>query len=459
MAPVVVVGAGPSGLAIALRLVDHGVDVVVVERADRVGGRVYTARDRAFSIEHGPAGILDGAPDTRALLGALGSHAPTVVPSASTVSRRYLVTGGKPRALPSGPLGLLFGSALSLRERLSLLREPFVPRRSDPAPETVAAFTRRRFGDALATRLAQPMVLGVFGGDYAALELDSAFPFLRDYEHEHGSVLRGVVAEARSRRRRGEARARLISFEGGMGALPAAMAAKLGDRVRLSREVVSVDALADDPVTGNLTVQLRDGIRLACRHLVLATEPDAAASLTKTVDATLSDQLSAIPSTPIASVHLAWPRAAIAHPLDGFGVLSPRQEGLRTMGVLFMSSIFPTASAAPAGTVLLRVMVGGANDPQALDLDDETLLSATQREVSTLLRISGAPTFRHLVRWPRAIAQYPLGHAHLRVDLESRARARHITVAGTALHGVGVNDVIRDATRVVERLLAGELPR
>ncbi len=444
---VLVVGAGPAGLSTAFALSERGVDVTVLERSATIGGRVRTLRSGGYALELGPAGILDDAPDTQALLRRLGEAAPRTITASAAVSRRWILRGGRLRALPTGLGSLLFGDALSLGERVALLREPFVPRASVP-DETVAAFARRRFGDSLARGLAQPMVVGVFGGDYEHLELVSAFPKVAALEQDHGGVLRGLRAEASARRRAGQARARLTTFAGGMGALPTALGARLGERVRLGAEVVGLERSQ-----GRTRVRLQDGELLEADRIVLAGAPDEALPLLAPLDAALSELLRAIPMSAIASVSLAWRREELAHALDGFGLLVPMGEGRKTIGVLFMTSIFPDAAQAPAGEVLLRVMLGGPNDPGLHALDDESILRFARDEVGALLGATTPPRFAHLQRWPRAIPQYVVGHAARALEIEARLATLDAHLVGTSLHGVGVNDVLRDAARLVDRLV------
>lgn len=72
MERVVVIGGGFAGLAAATELVDRGLDVLVLEARDRVGGRVWSERVRAPGgapalIERGAEFILDGYEVMRAL--------------------------------------------------------------------------------------------------------------------------------------------------------------------------------------------------------------------------------------------------------------------------------------------------------------------------------------------------------------------------------------------------------
>ena len=70
----------------------------------------------------------------------------------------------------------------------------------------------------------------------------------------------------------------------------------------------------------------------------------------------------------------------------------------------------PAENPTTAMYVLLRAFVGGALHQQHCELGDGDLLTAVMRDLRELLRIQGEPTMVRIHRWPKAMAQYVLGH-------------------------------------------------
>ncbi len=92
--------------------------------------------------------------------------------------------------------------------------------------------------------------------------------------------------------------------------------------------------------------------------VVEAAPAHAAAGHFGALDAGLGERLAQIPFAPMVVLALGFPRAAVAHDLDGFGMLVPSREKKMLLGSLWTSSIFP--GRAPTGQVLIRCMAGGS---------------------------------------------------------------------------------------------------
>src|SRR5205085_10924474 len=179
-----------------------------------------------------------------------------------------------------------------------------------------------------------------------------------------------------------------------------------------------------------------------------------AAELVKPLDAPMAEAYRAIPVAGVVAVSLGWRRDEVSHPLAGFGFLVPRREGVRLLGSIWMSSTFPGGHQAPEGYVLLRCLIGGAHDPEAAGLGDEDLVAIARDGLARTIGLTIAPRSVHVQKWRRGIAQYEVGHARRAQLIEERGRAMALEATGAALHGVGVNDVIRDAGVVAERIAA-----
>ncbi|MDQ3258170.1 MAG: protoporphyrinogen oxidase, partial [Acidobacteriota bacterium] len=184
----------------------------------------------------------------------------------------------------------------------------------------------------------------------------------------------------------------------------------------------------------------------------LALPAHAAAGLLRDVDATLASELGGIEYASTATVNLAYRRADIPHPLDGFGFVVPFVERRTTLACTFSSVKF--AGRAPDGYALLRAFVGGALQPETFALDEEALTHAVREDLRDLLGIEHLPLFALVEKWPRSMAQYHLGHiARVERIRQRLSNFPTLQLAGNAYGGAGIPDCIRGGEAAAEQLL------
>ena len=166
----------------------------------------------------------------------------------------------------------------------------------------------------------------------------------------------------------------------------------------------------------------------------------------------LADALKAIPYSSINVVALGYRTADIPRPLDGYGYLVTRPEGLATLGVVWESSLFP--GRAPEGLALLRVFLGGARAPAAAALDRNGAVALARAELPAVMGIDAEPARTWMFHWPGAIAQYTVGHAERLAAIRARLAAHPgLDVCGTSYDGVSFNhgDCLWRAAGTIDR--------
>jgi len=444
-ADVAVVGGGISGLVCALGIEQQGGRVVVLEAEAWPGGCIGTSHEHGYLLEYGPNSALDTTPLIATLLDTLGISAERI-PANPQAGNRYVVRNGVLHALPLSPLALLATPLFSIGAKLRLLREPFIAKGAPDGEESVADFVRRRLGDEFLDYAINPFVGGVYAGDPRALSVGAAFPRLRELEQTHGSLIRGQLFGARARQRNPEKSkqsAPMFTFGGGMQALTDALARRLG-RLETGTRVTRITVDAGGFVLDAASAHSHRSCRV--RSVVLAVPAWIAAGLMEPLSAVAAQALAAIPYPPLAVVHSAYPRGAVAHPLDGFGMLVPEREDRRILGTLFSSTLFP--GRAPEGRHLLTTFIGGTRQPALARLDEAEITAIAQAEHAALLGTSAKPEFARVRRWARAIPQYNIGHAARISRLEQAEHALPgLFFCANYRGGVSVGDCIKSADR------------
>ena len=153
--------------------------------------------------------------------------------------------------------------------------------------------------------------------------------------------------------------------------------------------------------------------------MIVATESHVASRLLRYVDPATAALLADVTYASSATIALAYRRADIPHPLDGFGFVVPRVERRALLACTFSSVKYP--GRAPEGMALLRCFLGGALDERALERGDDDLTATARAELRDALGVTAEPLLVRVRRWPHAMPQYRVGHLD-RVDAIERAR-------------------------------------
>jgi oxygen-dependent protoporphyrinogen oxidase len=454
MAHIAVVGGGAAGLTAALGVRRNEHRVTLFEAGDRVGGVIRTVRQHGFLGDLGPNSMLAPPPAVRSLLRDLGISQ-SQLDSSAAARRRYVIRGGRPRAMPASGFAFLTTPLLSFRSKVRLLAEPFNRSRPSSAEESLAELVRRRLGQDLVDYALNPLVAGVYAGDPEQLSSIHSMPILGSLEARYGSLLGGAIRMMRERRSdRKEPEGRLFSFHDGMETLPRALASSLAPDLRLRTRVTKLA-----PIEGSWLLTL-DGPGGPVRQLfdaVICAAPAHALATMEFEGRELESwrSLERVRYTPIAVVVSGYQRDDVTHPLDGFGALVPEVEHRETLGTLFSSTLF--TGRAPEGHVTLTTFVGGARQPELALAGEATITAAVERDLRDLLGARGTPVFRVVQVWPRAIPQYNLGYSNNTAAMDRIENANPgLFLAGSYRNGVSVGDVMTSgalAARAAHSLL------
>lgn len=300
----------------------------------------------------------------------------------------------------------------------------------------------------------------------------------------------------------------LGSFKKGLQALPRAVAAKLGDeRVALGLTLRKIGKAAGGGYTctfagadgsevavgcraAALTIPSHaygeilqglpgsealmaalNSVRWVARAHSLRTARTAAPLRARPRDRRRPHSLRALLAAPaparnsypaVASVTLAYPSSELkpVHrgSLAGFGHLIPRTQGVRTLGAIWSSSLFP--ERAPEGQTMVLSYIGGSRDPALGELPEEQIVQIVDADLKRVLLKDGTtikPTVLGCKVWPKAIPQYEKGHGAVLAAIEAfEAKNPGLFLGGNYRTGVAFGDCVAfgadEAARIAKAL-------
>jgi len=347
---------------------------------------------------------------------------------------------------PSRMWPFITSDIFSLAGKARMAADLFLPRKNTngTTDESLASFVRRRLGVEALDRMAQPMVGGIYTADPETLSLRATLPRFLEMERNHRSLILAMLRQGRAQKS-GTSGARyslFLSFDRGVQVLVDALTQINADfRVNTRAQKLTFDQ--------GWTITTDKDEVFKADAVCLAVPAYIAASL---LTGELADKLRRINYASTATINFGYRRAAIAHPLNGFGFVVPFIEKRSLIACTFSSVKF--SGRAPEGHVLLRAFAGGALQAEIFALEESELAARVEEDLRELLGINEAPLFVETAKWERSMPQYEVGHLDRVNEIEKLVnQLPGLTLAGNSYRGAGIPDCIRSGESAAEAMI------
>lgn len=466
----VVIGAGITGLAAALELTEQvpGHQVVVLEAADRVGGKLRAGEVAGVTVDVGAESVLARRPEAVALIERIGLVDQVVHPH--TTAAQIATRGGlhplPARTLMGIPADPQTAAGVLTPQEVARASAEILPDQPPSAPDiSVGDFVEQRLGAAVVDRLVEPLLGGVYAGDARLTSVAAALPMLLSAYRDATSLTAAIAAvmpEVTGTMSRPPV---FAGLRGGLHQLAATAADTLAGRgVTLLTGTTAREIRRHGPgwqiITGPVPAP-----NVVEAEAVLITVPAAATARLLSPHSTLAgDILGAVESASMAVVTFAF-RTAELPDLPGSGLLVPPAEGRYIKASTFSACKWQWveqagrgAGAAGEDLTLLRTSLGRHRQERDLQVEDAVLVQRSLDDLAQILAAPiPAPVDQHVQRWGGGLPQYFVGHTSRMAQVAAEvAQLSRVEVAGAVYQGVGIPACIASGQSAAQRLLAAD---
>jgi len=444
------------GLVAALELARAGASVILLEKGNTPGGVITTHREGDWLLEYGPNSMSFIRDDeTHQFLKEL-NLVDLVTCRPLREHDRYIWRGGRLRRVPVSPLQVLRKNALSRRSIIRAGLGSFRPHPKLSSDISIGAYFSPLVGRPVVEQVLAPALAGIYAADPFALSLEAVMPRLHEAARQSTSLI-GTIRTMKKQTQKVSASSStdrqprvLASFHDGMTTVTE----------RLAHEILSAGgeietgfaAKSISPTEKRGWIVKSDaGREIEALRLVCALPAYAAAPLLADQAPDSAQALKRIYYAPMTVVHVGVREADVSVTLPGFGYLATRNNGVRSLGMIWSDRIFP--GRAPEGHRLFTTFLGGQVDPLVNELPDTELLEAVFNDLRTVMKWRGsAPAFCKLTRHQHAIPLMEVGHpARIRAAIQHQPANFWLT--GNYVAGVSLPACIKAGKSVAEEVM------
>lgn len=449
---VIIIGAGLTGLTMALYLKKAGVNFLIIDKMGKAGGVIQTISERGFVYETGPNTGVVSHPEMTELFEDLAGKC-TLENADPNAKRRLIWKDNQWHALPSGLWSAITTPLFTWFDKFRICGEPFRAKGTDPN-ETLAELVKRRLGKSFLDYAIDPFISGIYAGDPNKLVTRYALPKLWKLEQDYGSFIQGAIKKAKlpKTERDKKATREVFSVKGGLSRLIEALTESVG----AENMILSVGNTIVKPTDNGFQLQITTPeklISLQTTHLVTTCGGYALSDLLPFLNEEEIAPFNELKYAAVTQVLLGFNQWK-GMSLNAFGGLVPGKENKNILGVLFTSSFFE--GRAPKEGALLSVFMGGTKRPDIAQMNDGEIESLLNKDLPRMLSDrSLSPDMTRILRYPKAIPQYTESTGR-RYEMIEKLQNKYpgLILAGNIRDGIGMADRVKQGRTIAEELIS-----
>lgn len=466
---IAIIGGGISGLAAAHKILElceqkkTKVDLILLESSRQVGGHLGTLQKQNCIIEMAADAIFTEKPWGLDFCKKLGLQNELIETNSehrtsfiSFQNKLIPVPQGFYLLAPSQLLPILRSSLFTWKGKLRIFWELFIPKKNEQtengeiADESLGSFVKRRFGQEVLDRIAQPMVAGIYSVHPNDLSLKATFPQFLEWEKKYGSIIKALWKQPKLNSNAQGPRYHLfISFRKGMQTLIDACVKKLPEGT--IQTGITIQDIQNDKTGKRKFTIVSPHHEIGVDAICLAVPCPQASLLVKTIDSFISQQLEKIRYSCGITVNFLYPASAIEIP-KGFGFVVPSIENKTISGCTFTNIKFP--NRAPRDKILIRAFVGGKNADNIIKYNDKKIETLVLNDLQKILKIKRNPIFTFVHRYSQSLPIYKVGHSETVQKIQSKVKnISGLALAGNGYEGVGIPDCVQSGELAAEKIM------
>ena len=448
----VIIGGGLTGLSTAFFLKKRNADFLLIEKNDRLGGQIFTHREKGFVFESGPNTGVVSYPEIVEMFDELSGKCSMDV-AHEEAKKRLIWKGKRFHALPNGLASAVTTPLFKFTDKIRILFEPWRSKGTDP-DESVAGIAARRLGKSFVDYAVDPFLSGVYAGDPNRLVTRYAMPKLYNLEKNYGSFIRGSIAKMKEEKTERDklATKKVFSASGGLSSLVTALEEYIGsENIMTGVEGTSVNPCNADGSLWKVSFT-KDGERfeVESENVVTTTGSYCLPELLPFVEEGVMKKINNLFYAPIVQAAVCFKNEKLED-FQVFGGLIPSREKKDILGILNPSACFDGRAAGEGNT--LAIFMGGVRHQEFFDKTDSELENIVMENLKTMLGVKSSPDIIRIFRHKRAIPQYEASSGErFEAIAETEKRYKGLFIKGNLCGGIGMGDRIHQAYLTAEGL-------